>query len=373
MAAQAEVEILKKEQLEDWFDHLEECFQVKGTPRIYFVHHFADDPWKAIDTIYITTSRSPSSPELPLITSTVRVYQRRIYNSTTATNTSTSMRTISVGGIGEVSTKPQFRGQGLAPRLLQRACASMAVAGQIGLLHTSQPTLQEYYAKLNWMHAPIVMVTVKCELAAITAMASNQTYSQHGLRIGRLEFCDDQVLIEIMRIYTNSACMLNGPLVRDDPEYWTRWIRYQCERLDATIWTLSSTNRVEAYMITSWDRSINPPRLQVHEIFSQQDFELLDNAPVLGNWLCWFISTVIFRCTTQNPGIQQQQFVEIELWKALCSAGVAAALNSLTARENQQTMQIQWSESVHQGWMLYGTNAQLEHTSFELFLKLDSF
>eukprot|EP01132_Coremiostelium_polycephalum_P002008 gene2008-2471_t len=88
--------------LKEWYDHLESVFGYKGTPREYFVKHHESDPSFNVIFIAYDTEKNQIASTIKLFTRTINIDQVEY----------------KVGGIGEVSTKEQYRGHHLSFTLL---------------------------------------------------------------------------------------------------------------------------------------------------------------------------------------------------------------------------------------------------------------
>ncbi len=85
---------LYPEELEAWLDHVTHVFLAS---RQYFSNHWHNDPWKDVEGIRVAVDDGK-------IVSTVRVFIRKMFFHG---------EPISVGGIGEVSTRSEYRKRGL--------------------------------------------------------------------------------------------------------------------------------------------------------------------------------------------------------------------------------------------------------------------
>lgn len=99
-----EFRTLKNDELEKWFDHCMYVFNegiYSREYRQYFVNHYNNDPWRDLDTILVCMDDNK-------IASTVRIFNRKIYLNS---------KEVSMGGIGEVSTKSEYRSQGVVHKV----------------------------------------------------------------------------------------------------------------------------------------------------------------------------------------------------------------------------------------------------------------
>jgi predicted acetyltransferase len=162
------------------------------TYRQYFKNHLENDPWKRLDDILVAVVDNQ-------IVSTVRIFHRKIF---------VNKQPISMGGIGEVSTKPEFRSQGLATKLLQYAINRMKNQNiNISMLGTGK---HDFYGRLGWKK-----VQYGKNIADITKVNSRK-YS-----VRRADFAKD--LGQIKEIYNIYSSKFNGTIVRDHDDYWNNW------------------------------------------------------------------------------------------------------------------------------------------------------
>jgi len=193
---------LKEEELESWWDHLDEVFE--NTPRDYFVRHWKLDPWRDLDGIRVAVIDSQ-------IASTVRVFIRKCY---------VNGKEFTMGGIGEVSTKQPFRKRGLSSQLLGESVhfmkqQRMSICG----LHTSSAA--SLYASLGWKSVPRYFVKYN-----LSKWNSERNLGIEPLpEIRKFDFDSEEEIMQLMELHKNYAKEFNGPLVRDSKVYWTHWIK----------------------------------------------------------------------------------------------------------------------------------------------------
>ena len=94
------VETLKPEDFDEWVIHCGSIFEVGPE---YFRRHFVADPHKSYDSVFLIKDENQ-------IISTVRVFHREVY---------IDKKIYKMGGIGEVSTNPDYRKLGLSTKLLE--------------------------------------------------------------------------------------------------------------------------------------------------------------------------------------------------------------------------------------------------------------
>jgi GNAT superfamily N-acetyltransferase len=106
-------------ELDAWFDLCATAFAAKGTPRSHFEAHWRDDPFADLAGVFVADASSGAAAESAecALVSSVRVFARHIH---------LGARVVSMGGIGEVGTRPSHAGRGLATRLLGLALDHMS-------------------------------------------------------------------------------------------------------------------------------------------------------------------------------------------------------------------------------------------------------
>lgn len=192
-----EIRSLRPEELDAWFDH---CMYIFGGGnysadwRRYFQNHWENDPWRNLEDILVAVDGAE-------IASTVRIFHRRLF---------LFGEEVPTGGIGEVSTKPAYRGQGLASALLAAAIRRMEERGmRLSLLSAG---IQDFYARLGWRVVPR-----RWRRTALPEAGGDGT----GFR--RMDPALD--LPALRSLHAAYSGRLNGPIVRDDEFYWSHWFR----------------------------------------------------------------------------------------------------------------------------------------------------
>ena len=131
-----EIRSLLPHELDAWATHCAMVFY--SDSREYFLNHFNNDPWRDTDGIFVAMDEDT-------IAATVRVFRREVW---------LFGKKISMGGIGEVSTKEAYRCKGLSGKLLQRAIAWMEQQGiQVSVLYSG---LHEHYGRYGWQVIPVL-------------------------------------------------------------------------------------------------------------------------------------------------------------------------------------------------------------------------
>lgn len=188
--------------LERWYDHVGGVFSKAG--RQYFINHYRNDPWALAGGILVAEDLDAPGPDgQPLIVSTVRVFDRRLL---------IRGREVSCGGIGEVSTKPEYRRQGHSGRLLTMAADLMAARGMpLSLLFTDR---FGHYGRYGWRQ-------IKLPLVAATPRPG-VTVDRAGTAFRPVDFARDLDLM--MAAYRDLNARASGATVRDSRAYWERWV-----------------------------------------------------------------------------------------------------------------------------------------------------
>ena len=206
-----EFRALYPEELEAWLDHVTSVFT---GGRQYFSNHWHNDPWQDPEGIRIAVDKGT-------IVSTVRVFIRKMF---------LHGEPITVGGIGEVSTRPEYQRRGIATQLLKdsiRFMESRDIA--MSSLHGSQ----RIYSIEGWEKVP--------------RYYARQTFSaekRSAWEIRPVNFDDDAEVKRIAELYDQYARKFNGTFVRDEIGYWTKWVRTE----SSNAWVAESNGSIEGYI-----------------------------------------------------------------------------------------------------------------------------
>jgi predicted N-acetyltransferase YhbS len=189
---------LQQGELEAWFEHCAYVFSGGVSDPILkglFINHFYMDPERNLEGILVAVENDQ-------IISTVRIFYRYAYFF------GKEMR---VGGIGEVSTRPEHQGKGLAYRLLEVAKKQMRDRKvDISMLRGTAGI----YSKLGWRKTSTYRQVSK-------VVAKNEL--PYRLRPAILDF-EAPLLKAIHREYSKR---FNGAFVRDDEYYWRFWVKME--------------------------------------------------------------------------------------------------------------------------------------------------
>lgn len=181
---------LKPEEFDAWCDHSQRMFAEERPG--YFRDHFMMDPGGDLSLIFVAMDEGT-------IAATVRVFVRTIW---------LFGRTVPMGGIGEVSTNPAYRRQGLASELLQLAIAAMEARGMpVSILFGDQ----KIYAQAGWRFCDLPKRKIMTPM--LPALA--QDAQVRPFVPGDLD--------AVMGMYDLYIGRMNGAIVRSEA-YWKRWV-----------------------------------------------------------------------------------------------------------------------------------------------------
>jgi len=182
-----QIRTLHLNELPAWFDLVTAVF---GVPRAYFERHWSNDPWKDLNGIRVAVDEGQ-------LVATVRVFRRRLWLGGVSVET---------GGVGEVCTRPEYRGRGLSGALLEDALRFMTEQHMaLSLLFSG---LHEHYGRYGWSVAPLELGVTMVEPGGAGPYEVRQ-----------VEPADRA---ELALLYEQFAPRFDGPLVRS-PEYWASW------------------------------------------------------------------------------------------------------------------------------------------------------
>lgn len=206
-----EFRALHPEELETWLDHVTSVFT--GS-RQYFSNHWHNDPWQDAEGIRIAVDKGT-------IVSTVRVFIRKIF---------LHGEPITVGGIGEVSTRPDYRRRGIATQLLQDSIRFMESRDiVISVLFGSQ----RIYSMEGWEKVP-----------RYYARQSFAADKESEWEVRPANFDDEVEVKRLSDLYNRYARKFNGPVVRDEITYWTKWVRTE----SPNAWVAERDGNIEGYI-----------------------------------------------------------------------------------------------------------------------------
>lgn len=208
-----EVRYLHEHELAGWFAHVTDVFSFKGTPRKYFERHWQNDPWR--DLRHIRCLFVPGNPEV--LASTLRIFVRKMR---------LAGQIVTIGGIGEVSTKKVYEGRGFARALLNDTTSS----GQFDehqridlfLLHTR--TAIPFYRSLGWESLQTIRLVVALSTSDMLGyLAKHRPPTNQSIKL--IDFDSPEEVQALSQLHSEATCTQSGPLVRDHPDYWRLWMR----------------------------------------------------------------------------------------------------------------------------------------------------
>lgn len=181
---------LRPAELDDWYAHCQSVFQEEDAD--YFRKHYERDPDAASDLIFVALDEDA-------IVSTVRVFARKVW---------ISGRLVSMGGIGEVSTKPFYRRQGIAAALLDMAISAMEAEGmQLSILFGNAPL----YSRKGWRFCDVVSTDIRADaLPELPKGVAIRPFTE-----GDLPW--------LMGMYDLTAARMDGAIFRSEA-YWRGWV-----------------------------------------------------------------------------------------------------------------------------------------------------
>ena len=212
-----EFRALYPEELETWLDHVTTVFS--GSRR-YFSNHWHNDPWQDAEGIRIAVDNGT-------IVSTVRVFIRKLFFHG---------EPITVGGIGEVSTRPEYRRRGIATHLLKDSIRFMESRDiEVSVLFGSQ----RIYSMEGWEQVPRYYAR-----QSFRAKQSSNSEKASAWEVRRANFDDAVEVNRLSALYDGYARKFNGTVVRDKIAYWTKWVRTESENA----WVAERDGTIEGYV-----------------------------------------------------------------------------------------------------------------------------
>ena len=276
-----EFRALQSEELETWLDHVTSVFT--GS-RQYFSNHWHNDPWQDAEGIRIAVDKGT-------IVSTVRVFIRKIF---------LHGEPITVGGIGEVSTHPEYRRRGIATQLLKDSIQFMEDRDiAVSLLFGSQ----RIYSIEGWEN--------------VTRYYARQSFTadrQSEWEVRPANFDDEVEVKRIADLYDRYARKFNGTLVRDEIAYWTKWVRTE----SPNAWIAERDGDIEGYISVVQNES----QLNVKEFIASETSFAQDRGKQL---LEGMLSNIIAQMDTES-------------FEVVYPAPVANGFNAPTIDEQRSAM-----------------------------------
>ena len=206
-----EFRALYPDELKVWLDHVTHVF---SGGRQYFSNHWHNDPWRDPEGIRIAVDNGT-------IVSTVRVFIRKMF---------LHGEPVTVGGIGEVSTRPEYRRRGLATQLLKDSIRFMESRDIVmSSLHGSQ----RIYSVEGWEKVP-----------RYYARQPFTAQKQVAWEVRPANFDDNAEVERIAALYDVYARKFNGTFVRDEMAYWMAWVRTE----SPNAWVAVRDGVIEGYV-----------------------------------------------------------------------------------------------------------------------------
>ncbi|ERJ12149.1 GNAT family N-acetyltransferase [Haloplasma contractile] len=207
---------LETHELEDWFNLCGCAFE---EPSEYFKNHFYNDPWRDIDSIFVAEKDSN-------LIGTVRVFHRKIYCEN---------KVLTLGGIGEVCTRFEYRKQGISTKLLNMAILYMKNKGfDLSCLETGT---HDHYNKLGWQTIKQIFNTSKIKAS---------DHFDHIIK--PINFMEQKELSDLFMLYKDYCSTKFGPLVRS-LDYFKTWIKHEASKNTGSWLVYSDTFEALAYII----------------------------------------------------------------------------------------------------------------------------
>ena len=206
-----EFRALYPDELETWLDHVTHVF---SGGRQYFSNHWHNDPWRDPEGIRIAVDNGT-------IVSTVRVFIRKMF---------LHGEPVTVGGIGEVSTHPEYRRRGLATQLLKDSIRFMESRD---IVMSSLQGSQRIYSIEGWE-----------KVLRYYARQPITGKKQVAWAVRRANFDDAAEVKRIADLYDGYARKFNGTFVRDDMAYWREWVRSE----SPNAWVAERDGVIEGYV-----------------------------------------------------------------------------------------------------------------------------
>jgi GNAT superfamily N-acetyltransferase len=199
---------LRQDELDAWFEH---CVYVFGNGisdpvlKGLFINHYYMDPDRDLEGILVAVLEGQ-------ILSTVRIFYRTAYFFG---------KEIRVGGIGEVSTRAEYQGKGLAYHLLEDAIQQMKDREvDISMLRGTSGI----YSKLGWR-----------KTTTYTQVSKLVESNELPYRMRPVDF--DHEIPLLKAIHKEYSEKFNGAFTRDD-YYWRYWVKME----GRNVWVIEDNN-----------------------------------------------------------------------------------------------------------------------------------
>jgi predicted N-acetyltransferase YhbS len=211
-----EIRPLCEDQVGEYYRLLVNVFPHRSVE--YFEAHLRADPDVDFSSIFAAFDAS-------VMIATARIHWRRV---------TFAGRIETVAGIGEVATLSQYRGQGIATRLLRRCIQTMDERGvRISALHTRSAA--PVYAKLGWEAIVLPWVEIDCPSVAAAAPS-----------VERADIADLHTRRMLAALH-NAAPVLPGVLWRSNA-FWDTWLPAACAVAGCHVFVARRDDIIVAYV-----------------------------------------------------------------------------------------------------------------------------
>ncbi|KAI8833958.1 acyl-CoA N-acyltransferase [Chytriomyces cf. hyalinus JEL632] len=215
-------------------DHLDAVFGAvnsvtgrRGAPRGFFEHHWDCDDQRDVRGCFGAFDESSGR-----LVASVRVYSRamRLHSETSialasatehSLETGSCSSTVRIGGIGDVATRSEHRGKGLAHALLHLADDYMRSQFPLAVLHAG-PAVVPVYSKQGWQSIPLSSTTISVSASLLShgidpLDASNKC-------ITPIDFQNPSHMELIKGLYNLTAPTILGSFTRHSDFYWSEYV-----------------------------------------------------------------------------------------------------------------------------------------------------
>lgn len=206
-------------ELDTWSLLCEQAFAEKERPPLasYFRRHFDNDPEASLNLIFVCQDLTTGK-----LVGSVRIFNRSVYSQTSKhiIDTPDNGSYLSIAGVGEVCTLKEYRGRGIARKLLKMA------------LETSK---HEHHFSVAMLHAAIGMQPFYSQLGFQSVTTSWVRFHIDYLTSSNLQNCDNLFSIQRIDMETHDDEALSilskqlsskfpyGPIVKQ-PLYIKSWV-----------------------------------------------------------------------------------------------------------------------------------------------------
>ncbi|KAJ3229163.1 hypothetical protein HDU81_005584 [Chytriomyces hyalinus] len=214
-------------------DHLDAVFGAvnsvtgrRGAPRGFFEHHWDCDDQRDVHGCFGAFDDTSG-----ILVASVRVYSRAmrmhsealllIASEASSPPQTGSSSTVRIGGIGDVATRSEHRGKGLAHALLNLADDYMRSRFPLAVLHAG-PAVVPVYSKQGWQSIPLSSTTI-----SVPASLLNYGLGSLDARnncITPIDFQNPSHLELVKALYNLTASTILGSFTRQSDFYWSEYV-----------------------------------------------------------------------------------------------------------------------------------------------------